>query len=173
MIIIRSARNTIYLVKIFWTLFRHNALFFWRKKLDFKLGKNLANALEELGPSYIKLGQVLSTRSDIVGQEMALALTELQDHVPPFETKIVHEIIKQQLGDEALQIFAEFDDNPTAAASIAQVPLALTHEGKKVAVKILRPGIEDAFARDIELLFWLADLADYWLPSLRRFKLAE
>jgi len=171
--IIRSLINSFRLVVIVTILFRHHALFFWRGTPDFSKGKNLANALEALGPSFIKLGQILSTRSDIVGEEMALALAGLQDKVPPFSSDTVHQLIEMQLGKKTADVFASFDDVPKAAASIAQVHFAVLQDGKKVAVKVLRPNIEQAFARDIRLLYWLADIISYWMPSLQRFKLAE
>lgn len=171
--ILRTFRNSFRLLVIIKTLTRHKALFFWRGKPDGEKGRRLAAALEELGPTFVKLGQVLSTRSDLIGQEMALALTELQDRVPPFPSTKVHAVIEKELGKPVCQLFAAFDDRPAAAASIAQVHFAILHEGTEVAVKILRPGIEEAFARDVALLYWLADVAEWWQPQLKRFKLAE
>ena len=171
--IIRGLKNTFRLFIIIRILSRHKALFFWRGKLDGEKGKRLAAALEELGPTFVKLGQVLSTRSDLVGQEMALALTELQDRVPPFPSSKVHSIIEKELGKPVRELFAMFDDTPAAAASIAQVHFAVLHDGTEVAVKVLRPDVEEAFARDVALLYWLADVVEWWQPALKRFKLAE
>ncbi|HEU5046933.1 MAG TPA: 2-polyprenylphenol 6-hydroxylase [Rickettsiales bacterium] len=169
----RTIKNTSRLLVIVLTLVRHNALFIWRGEPSFEKGKRFARALEQLGPTFIKLGQILSTRSDLIGQDVALALTELQDRVPPFPSAQVHQIIEEQLGRKTGELFATFDDAPAAAASIAQVHFATLHDGQEVAVKILRPNIEEAFARDVSLLYWMADLVEYGFPSLLRFKLAE
>ncbi len=171
--IFRAIRNTTRLLVIVVTLVRCNALFFWRGEPTFAKGRNFANALERLGPTFVKLGQLLSTRPDLIGQDIALALTELQDRVPPFATRKVHAIIEQQLGKNTAELFAAFDDKAAAAASIAQVHFATLEGGQEVAVKILRPDIEEAFARDVALLYWLADVIEWWQPELRRFKLAE
>lgn len=133
-------------------------------------GERLANALIELGPSYIKLGQVLSTRADLLGNAMAEDLSLLQDRLPPFDGDQAKRIIESELGQPVADCFAEFAIDPISAASIAQVHLATTSEGRPVAVKVLRPGIEKAFERDLALFYWLAGLADRFEPRLARFK---
>jgi len=169
----RTIRNSLRLIIIVYILFRNRAMFFWYGEPTIAKGKNLARALEQLGPTFIKLGQVISTRSDLIGQDIAFALTELQDRVPPFPTKIIHEIIAGQFGKPTSDIFASFEEKPAAAASIAQVHFATLPDGKQVAVKILRPNIEKHFAKDVALFYWLADVAEWWQPVLQRFKLQE
>jgi ubiquinone biosynthesis protein len=133
-------------------------------------GQRLALALGELGPGFIKLGQVLSTRSDIVGEAVATDLSELQDSLAPFPFAQARATIERELGRTLEEIYAEFDQTPIAAASIAQVHFARTQEGDDVAVKVLRPGVERAFARDVDLLAWIARLVEKFVPSLRRLK---
>ncbi|HYB11233.1 MAG TPA: 2-polyprenylphenol 6-hydroxylase [Alphaproteobacteria bacterium] len=133
-------------------------------------GQRLAAALEELGPSFIKLGQAISVRSDLLGEEVAEDLSLLQDRLPPFASAEVRATIERELGKPVETLFARFDDKPIAAASIAQVHYAETTTGDPVAVKVLRPGIEASFERDIALLDWLAGLVERTRPSLRRLK---
>lgn len=171
--ILRTIKNTSRLVVIILVLVRSNAFFFWKGEQSFENGRRFARALERLGPTFVKLGQLISTRSDLIGQDAALALTELQDRVPPFASSQVHAIIEEQLGKKTRELFLDFDDKAAAAASIAQVHFARLHDGREVAVKVLRPGIEEAFARDVSLLYWIADVVEFWFPALRRFKLGE
>lgn len=136
-------------------------------------GQRLATALQEFGPSFIKLGQALSTRSDLLGEEVADDLSELQDHLPPFSAVDARRIVEEELGEPLGDLFQEFSDEPVAAASIAQVHFAVTTEGDPVAVKILRPGIEKAFAKDIVFFGWVARLVERARPDLRRLKPVE
>ncbi len=141
-------------------------------------GKKLARALTELGPSFVKLGQFLSTRADLLGEEMAADLARLQDRLPPFPASQARATIERELGGPLESFFAEFDETPVSAASIAQVHFAVTREaegtpGREVAVKILRPGVERAFARDLQLFYALARLAENSQPRLRRLKPVE
>jgi ubiquinone biosynthesis protein len=133
-------------------------------------GQRLALALTELGPGFVKLGQVLSTRSDLVGEAVATDLSELQDSLAPFPFERARETIERELGRPLGEIYADFEPVPVAAASIAQVHFARTPEGEDVAVKILRPGVEAAFARDVDLLAWIARLVERFAPSMRRLK---
>ena len=185
-----SARNIYRLFRIARTLARHDALFpleglgvakgvivplrlLARRKRDGRPGQRLARAMQELGPSFIKLGQALSTRSGLIGEEVASDLSQLQDHLAPFPASYAKAAIEKELEVELENLFKEFENQPLAAASIAQVHLAVTSEGKEVAVKILRPGIETAFKKDIELFFWIAELIEYTHPDLRRLKPVE
>lgn len=142
-------------------------------------GQKLADALAELGPSFIKFGQFLATRADLVGEQMALDLSNLQDRLPPFDFKDAKATIESELGRPLDQLFTQFDKQPISAASIAQVHFALTREEdpdtppREVAVKVLRPGIEAAFERDMQLFYYLAYLVERTQPRLRRFKPVE
>ncbi|MEO0034062.1 MAG: hypothetical protein RLZZ501_85 [Pseudomonadota bacterium] len=136
-------------------------------------GERLALALAELGPSFIKLGQALSTRPDLLGEQMAADLSGLQDRLPPFPAEQARKIIEEELGGPLDQFYSAFDDTPVAAASIAQVHRATTIEGRDVAVKVLRPGVAAKFRRDIDLLLWMAQTAERALPRLRRLKPLE
>jgi ubiquinone biosynthesis protein len=117
-------------------------------------GQRLAAALSELGPVFIKLGQMLSTRADLLGEDIAADLSLLQDRLEPFSAVEARGTIETELGSAIEELFVAFDDNPVSAASIAQVHYARSmpsdgFEGGQVAVKVLRPGIERAFARAI------------------------
>lgn len=146
---------------------------FMLRKSGLRQGERLAHALERLGPAFIKLGQAISTRSDFIGEEVAEDLARLRDALPPFPTDVARTIIASELGKPADEIYSAFEDVPVAAASIAQVHKAANHDGKVVAVKILRPGIERAFARDVELFSWLADWIEERMPRYRRLKPRE
>ncbi len=136
-------------------------------------GQKLAAALVELGPTFIKLGQAMSTRADLLGEEMAADLSELQDRLAPFPTEQARAIIEEELEQPLSVVYSQFDDRPVAAASIAQVHFAVTPDGHEVAVKVLRPGVEAAFRRDIDLLHWLAGWAERTQPRLRRLRMVE
>ena len=133
-------------------------------------GVRLAKAFELMGPTFIKLGQTLSTRPDLVGDEVAAGLARLQDRLPPFKFAEVRAQIELQLGQEIEYLFREFAEVPIAAASISQVHKAVTTEGKVVAVKVLRPRIEQRMAKDISLFLWLAGLLERFVPSTRRLR---
>jgi len=187
---IRIARNLSRLFVIIRTLARHDALFLHevrdtqpglaligllisKRNVPGRPGQRLAAALSGLGPTFIKLGQALSTRSDLVGEEIAADLADLQDRLPPFPGEDAVAIIESQLGKPLDRLFASFDRISIAAASIAQVHFAVTIEGAEVAVKVLRPGIEYSFRRDIDLLYWLTELALRVQPRLRRLRPLE
>ena len=130
-------------------------------------------SLTALGPAYIKFGQILSTRPDIVGDELALQLKYLQDKLPPFPTTVAKAMIEAELGLPPDRVFAEFSE-PVAAASIAQVHKArLADTGQAVAVKVLRPGIERAFRRDIDAFYLAAWLIEALAPFSRRLRPRE
>src|SRR6202012_4517238 len=99
-------------------------------------------------------GQALSTRADLFSEEVAADLGRLQDHLPAFSGEDARGIIERELARPIAVLYANFDDVPVAAASIAQVHFAVTAGGREVAVKVLRPGIEKAFARDLDLFYW-------------------
>ncbi len=115
-----------------------------------------AAALQEIGPAAIKLGQALSTRPDLVGHDAAENLLRLQDDLPPAPFAAIRQAVEQAFGAPIDRLYASFDEQPIGAASIAQVHRAVTTEGREVAVKVLRPGIEQEFARAIETYEWAA-----------------
>ncbi len=141
-----------------------------RRRRAGRLGLRMARAAESLGPVFIKLGQALSTRADLIGQETADDLAALRDRLPPFAAEQARAIVAAELGAPLESLFSRFDDQPVAAASIAQVHFARTSDGRDVAVKVLRPGIEARFARDVDLLDWLAALVERTQPQWRRLR---
>jgi len=127
-------------------------------------------ALTAMGPAYIKFGQILSTRPDVVGQELADQLRVLQDKLPPFSTKVAKQSFKAEIGIDADDVFSAFSE-PVAAASIAQVHRGqLRDTGQNVAIKVLRPEIERAFQRDIDTFYFAARLVEFVSPKSRRLK---
>jgi ubiquinone biosynthesis protein len=130
---------------------------------------DLAGALYDLGPSYIKLGQFLATRPDIVGRERAAELRLLQDKLPPFSMEEAKSAVKAGLGADIETLFVVFGP-PVAAASIAQVHRARLADGREVAVKVLRPGIEKRFASDLESFFFAARLLEVMSAEARRLR---
>ncbi len=188
---LRTLRNSRRLIFIAYTLAREDAVFifrdlgflpvftriieilFARRQPNKTQGEKLASALEKLGPAFIKLGQALSTRSDLIGDALATDLSRLRDALPPFPSHVARATIESELGRPLAECFQSFDDTPVAAASIAQVHKATTLAGKDVAVKILRPEIEKAFARDLDLFFWLAALIARNAERARRMKPLE
>jgi len=135
-------------------------------------GQRLRMALEELGPVFIKFGQMLSTRRDLLPDDIADELARLQDDVPPFDRRHATDIIEGALSATVDELFAEFDAEPMASASVAQVHAATLHSGKKVVVKVVRPGIEKVIRQDIALLYTLARLLQRH-PDGRRLRPLE
>ena len=134
-------------------------------------GVALAHALQHLGPGFIKLGQVLATRADLMGADSAADLSELQDKLPSFPTREAKAVIAAELGAPIETIFANFEETAIGAASIAQVHLATLHDGRKVAVKVLRPSIRQRIGRDIAFFGDCAHLAESLVPALKKIKL--
>ena len=228
---LRPIRTLLRLLVIARTLARHDALaalevlqvapgLLWfarlgsRRDVDGRPGQKLARALTELGPSFIKFGQFLSTRADLLGEQLAADLSELQDRLPPFDSRAARATVESELGRPIDALFSRFEDEPVSAASIAQVHLAIVKgeerraedpapssaaaaaartaaasagaaalgdleeavedwSGREVAVKVLRPGVEQAFARDLDLFYAVADLVERTQPKLRRLKPRE
>jgi ubiquinone biosynthesis protein len=129
-----------------------------------------ARALQEIGPAAIKLGQALSTRPDLVGERAAENLSQLQDALPPAPFEAIKQTIEQSFEAPLKSLFSEFDEVPIGAASIAQVHRAVTTEGREVAVKVLRPHIEEEFARAIETYEWAAAYAERYGGELERLR---
>lgn len=145
----------------------------WTRRNKLSRGQRIRCALEDLGPIFIKAGQVLSTRRDFLPDDVAEELAKLQDQVPPFPGKIAQRIIETALGQSITTVFQAFDTQALASASVAQVHAAILLNGKAAVVKVLRPGIEKVIARDIDLLFVLAGLAARYSSRARRFKPRE
>lgn len=188
--LIRSGRNLARLCRIAVILARHDALVpllpaahrpgllrasrLLRRRLGAaRPGQRLAAALCNMGPSFIKLGQLLATRADFLGDEVAEDLALLQDRLPAFSGDAAQALIEAEFGQPISMLFATFDGRAVAAASIAQVHFAVTTEGRDVAVKLLRPGIIGAVGRDLDLFRWLARLIERWWPGSRRLKPIE
>ena len=126
--------------------------------------------LEELGPTFIKLGQILSTRYDLIPPEYIEELEKLQDRVPPFAYTKVEQMIKKELGSELSEIFQSFEKKPFAAASLGQVHQAiLKEENTKVVVKVQRPEIENTIETDLDILFHLVRLTERHVPASRQY----
>jgi len=134
-------------------------------------GGALADALLRLGPGFVKFGQALSTRADLIGPEMSLSLSQLQDRLPAFPARIARRLVESETGKPLDATFTEFTDTPVAAASIAQVHAATLIDGRRVAVKLLRPQIDQRMRSDTMLFFALASILEWAAPGLRRLKL--
>jgi len=145
----------------------------WFRRSRGSRAERLRLALEELGPIFVKFGQLLSTRRDLLPVDIADELAKLQDRVPPFPGDVARARIEEALGNPVAELFGSFDETPLAAASIAQVHAATLIDGRAVVVKVLRPGMREMIGRDLEVLHALAALAEcYWSES-RRFRPIE
>ena len=140
---------------------------------DASRGARLRMALESLGPIFIKFGQLLSTRQDLVPSDIADELALLQDQVPPFEGELATRLVEEALGAPVSKVFASFSTQPLASASVAQVHPAKLHTGESVVVKVIRPGIADIISDDISLLHAIANLVHKRVKGARRLRLRE
>lgn len=141
---------------------------YWGANRKRTQGERIRLALEALGPIFVKFGQTLSTRRDLLPPDIADELAKLQDKVPPFSSELAISIIEKACGQSIQTLFLEFDATPLASASIAQVHTAKLFNGKEVVVKVLRPNIHQQVARDVDLLYTLAGLARrFWAESKR------
>lgn len=141
-------------------LLPHRAAWFLSKQRQGNKNQRLRKAMEELGPIYIKFGQLLSTRRDFLDIELADELQSLQDNVPPFSSPGIDSIIEAALGVEVDTLFSELERQPFASASVAQVHKARLHNGDEVVVKVIRPGIEKIVTADLKLLKWIAEVVE-------------
>lgn len=141
----------------------------WFRAMSGSQGDRLRNVLEDLGPVFIKLGQLLSTRRDLLPDDITDGLARLQDQVQPFASSEARKIIEASLGKSIDEVFASFEDTALASASIAQVHAATLLDGREVVVKVVRPDIRPRIQRDLALARRLAVLAERWSPEARRF----
>lgn len=140
----------------------------WFRNVDISNGVRIRRTLEDLGPIFVKFGQALSTRRDLLSDDIADELTKLQDRVPPFPGAEARVIVEKAFGKSVSEVFASFDETPLASASIAQVHAATLHDGSDVVVKVLRPGVHKQVKRDLEVLHLIANLAHrYWVDGRR------
>lgn len=142
----------------------------WFRRVPLERGEAIRHCLESLGPIFVKFGQLLSTRRDIVPDDIADALALLQDRVKPFDSKIAKQIIETRFKKPLSDIFTTFEEHPFASASIAQVHGAILKEGHAAIVKVLRPHIQNQIEQDIEWMTWLAKMTHRAFPKLRRFR---
>ncbi|MEA3430101.1 MAG: AarF/ABC1/UbiB kinase family protein [Nanoarchaeota archaeon] len=141
------------------------------EELDSTVPERVRFVLEELGTTFIKFGQILSTRQDLIGEEFAKEFAKLQDNTPPFSYELVRTTIKEEVGRSIDSLFEEFNNKPLASASIGQVHKAKLKNGKIVAVKIQRPGIEEQIKEDINIMRKLAKLIEKHIPDWKYFNL--
>jgi ubiquinone biosynthesis protein len=164
------------LLRIVWVALRFRLYRFWprlARGADPDRAVRLRRALETLGPIFVKFGQVLSTRRDLLPLDIADELATLQDRVPPFAPELARAEIERGIGKPIDAVFSAFEHEAVASASIAQVHLATLHDGSEVAVKVLRPGVERAIARDVALLETAARLMELLWADGRRLKPRE
>jgi ubiquinone biosynthesis protein len=161
---IAFASNVSRSTKILFFIFPWN----WFGRKQGPRGERLRCALEELGPIFIKFGQLLSTRRDFLPEDISKEFLKLQDNVPPFPSKDARRIIEDAFESKIEDIFQEFDDVPLASASIAQVHAATMKDGRQMIVKVVRPDIEKVIRRDLGLMYFLAEKAERYTEDGRR-----
>jgi len=145
----------------------------WFRRFDASRGVRIRSALEDLGPIFIKFGQMLSTRPDLLPTDIAVELAALQDRVPPFPGHLAIDIIESSLQMKIEDAFASCEEQPLASASIAQVHAAVLADGRQVIVKVVRPDIIKTIKRDVGLLYTLAELAERYWSEARRLRPVE
>jgi ubiquinone biosynthesis protein len=146
---------------------------YWFRKERCSYPVRIRRTLEDLGPIFVKFGQILSTRRDLLPDELANELAKLQDRVPPFPGSLARTIIEKAFGKPIGELLEAFDETPLASASIAQVHTAQLKDGRKVVVKVLRPNIEKIIRRDVDLLYTIAHLAEKYWKEGRRLRPVE
>jgi ubiquinone biosynthesis protein len=170
-VLLRHGLDELILAMPLFRPFRFLKIFmFWRwfKSPAGTRGERIRGALEDLGPIFVKFGQILSTRRDLLPNDIAIELARLQDRVAPFPGADARVIIEKSLGQPLSATFAEFDETPLASASIAQVHAARLLNGREAVIKVIRPGIEPVIRDDIELMYTIADLAERYVADARR-----
>ncbi|MEQ1801064.1 MAG: ubiquinone biosynthesis regulatory protein kinase UbiB [Gammaproteobacteria bacterium] len=154
-------------------LFHLNPATWGQRRSDAPRGVRIRQALEDLGPIFVKFGQSLSTRQDLLAPDIGQELAKLQDEVPPFPAEQALAEVERSYGAPAETVFASFDKEALAAASIAQVHAARLHSGEDVVVKVLRPRVRQLIQQDLEVMYTLARLAWRWWPDARRLRPVE
>ena len=144
----------------------------WFRNSSLSRGERIKNAFEELGPIFVKLGQTISTRKDLLPEDIAEELVKLQDKVTPFSGQEAKKLIEIALSDKIENIFENFDIEPLASASVAQVHAAKL-DGKDVVIKVLRPNIENLIRRDINLMYFIAKIINKFWEESKRLKPME
>ncbi|HIQ14789.1 MAG TPA: ubiquinone biosynthesis regulatory protein kinase UbiB, partial [Leucothrix sp.] len=144
-----------------------------KKKNRAPKAERIRKALEDLGPVFVKFGQILSTRRDMLPDDLANELANLQDNVPPFSGKEARAIIEKSLEMPTSELFQKFDENPLASASIAQVHTATLHDGQEAVVKVVRPGIEKTIRHDIDLMLLIAKMVHRFSDIGKRLRPIE
>ncbi|MCX7115454.1 MAG: ubiquinone biosynthesis regulatory protein kinase UbiB [Gammaproteobacteria bacterium] len=142
----------------------------WSKKTRLKRGDAIRRAIQDLGPIFIKFGQAMSTRPDVLPEDIAMSLAQLQDNVPAFESELAVEKLEDLFETPISELFAEFEVIPLASASIAQVHAATLHDGRAVVVKILRPGVRKQITEDLAIMKRIAHLIEHYWVASRRLK---
>lgn len=145
----------------------------WVPGKDLPRGKALRHAFEDLGPIFIKFGQLLSTRPDLIPQDIVQELSHLQDNVAPFDNNEFRRLLEESLGVDLNSVFSHFEATPLASASIAQVHAAKLLDGREVIVKLVRPNLEGVIEQDIQLLLWLAGLIEKFSKDGKRLRPVE
>lgn len=165
-------------LKIFGIAFKLIFSLWWHKitgnnspRSRHRIAKWLVKNILELGPTFIKIGQALSTRADLIPIEYIQEFSQLQDRVPPFHSDLAIAVIEQELGKPISVLFAEFNPTPIAAASLGQVHKARLHTGEDVVVKVQRPGLAKLFNLDFEILHRLVRWLNRLLKDIRKFNL--
>lgn len=154
-------------------LFHLNPATWGTRRFDAPRGVRIRQALEDLGPIFVKFGQSLSTRQDLLAPDIGQELAKLQDEVPPFPAEQALAEVERSFGSPAETVFASFDKEALAAASIAQVHAARLHSGEDVVVKVLRPRVRQLIQQDLEVMYTVARLAWRWWPDARRLRPVE
>ncbi len=147
--------------------------FIFNNKNEEEIGRKLLNCLINLGPGYIKFGQVLSTRPDLVGKIICNSLKNLQDNIKPISNSVARKIILNENENFFNDDLTSFNETPIASASVAQVHTGVLKTGKKVAIKILKPNIQENLFKDFIFFYWLAKCFEFFFPSLQRLKLSK
>ncbi len=146
---------------------------YWLRDQEAPRAVRMRRSLEELGPIFVKFGQILSTRRDLLPDDIATEFAHLQDSVPPFPSEQARAIIESSYGKPLQEVFQQFEDTPLASASIAQVHAARLHDGREVVVKVVRPDIEQTIRRDLELMYLLAGMVQRYWSEGRRLRPVE